>query len=230
MTEEDEGSFLGKPVTLVKHLDGVRQFAAVYSKALGLDDKLAADVALAAWLHDVGKADPRFQLLLHGGDPVKEAASTEPLAKSALVANDRKARERARERSGYPRGTRHELMSVALIERSPEFRAQATDWDLVLHLVASHHGWCRPFGPPVLDPEPVDVSLELAGVCLSGSSDHRLARVDSGVAERFWRLVRRYGWWGLAWLEAIVRLADHRESEREAKEIAPESNGVANDG
>lgn len=217
-TEDDEGSFLGSPFALSEHLAGVRDFAAAFARALALPEPLRDDLALAGWLHDLGKADPRFQLMLHGGDPVREATASEFLAKSVVSATDPEARERARRRSGYPVGTRHELMSVALIEGSETLRARAHDWDLVLHLVASHHGWCRPFAPLVLDPDPVEVKAQIGGVELLGRSDHGLSRIDAGVVERFWRLVRRYGWWGLAWLEAIVRLADHRESEREAYE------------
>jgi len=220
-TEGDEGSFLGSDVSLSRHLNGVRDEAERFADALSLPQELTSDLALSGWVHDLGKADTRFQLLLHGGDPVQEATAAELLAKSAVVATDRIARDRARERSGYPRGMRHELLSVALVQESAAVRERAHDWDLVLHLVASHHGWGRPFAPLVLDPNPRDVSIDFEGTRLMSSSAHGLERFDSAIPERFWMLVRRYGYWGLAWLETILRLADHRESEREAPREEP---------
>jgi CRISPR-associated endonuclease/helicase Cas3 len=97
------------------------------------------------------------------------------------------------------------------------------DWDLVLHLIASHHGRCRPFAPIVVDAAPRAVSLPWKGRTLRASSDTissgmGLEHAASGVAERFWVLVRRYGWWGLSYLEACFRLADHRASENEESE------------
>lgn len=215
-TEGDGGSFISAEVSLERHLAGVQGFARRFAEAVALPAEVVSDVALAGRLHDLGKADPRFQLWLHGGDPVAHALAAVPLGKSAAPMHDRAARERALQRSGYPRGARHELTSVALAEQSEELRARARDWDLVLHLVASHHGYCRPFALPMVDLQPVDVKATLDGVMLATSSDHHMVRIDSSVAERFWGLVRRYGWWGLAWLEAILRLADHRESEQEA--------------
>ena len=91
----------------------------------------------------------------------------------------------------------------------------AADRDLALHLVTSHHGRGRPFAPVVEDPDPVEVELPLFGYSMRTNSRTGLERLDGGVPERFWRLVRRYGWWGLAWLEALVRVADHRRSDAE---------------
>ena len=99
--------------------------------------------------------------------------------------------------------------SDALLHRDENLR------ELVLHLIASHHGHCRPFAPVVSDDECVHSSFELAGYHMEWSGPTNLERLDSVVADRYWKLVQRYGWWGLAWLEAIVRLADWRRSEWE---------------
>ncbi len=95
------------------------------------------------------------------------------------------------------------------------------DVELVLHLIATHHGWCRPFAPVVDDRIAADdprrrVSLTLPdGRALVGDAVTDMEALDSGVGERFWSLVRRFGWWGLAYLEAVLRLADARRSEEE---------------
>lgn len=214
-SDEDDGSFIAAAVALDRHLDDVGRWAGDLARQCGLPQPLVNDLALAARLHDLGKADPRFQVVLRQGSDAAYQADPTPLAKSAGFALTPARRRRARELSGYPEGARHELMSLALIEGAGALVAEAGDWDLVRHLVASHHGWCRPFAPVSLDQHPVVVSHQLDGSALVTGSDHDLARLDAGVPERFWTLVRRYGWYGLAWLEAVLRLADHRASEEE---------------
>ena len=105
-----------------------------------------------------------------------------------------------------------------MLERADAVLARATDPDLVLHLVASHHGWCRPFAP-VEDPGP-EVAIEWAhdGQQLTTSSAHGLASIGATVVDRFWSLTEKYGWWGLAWLETLVRLADHCASRAEQEQ------------
>jgi CRISPR-associated endonuclease/helicase Cas3 len=215
-SEDDRASFTGREIGLAAHLAGVRDHVTDFAARVGLPPKVVADVALAGWWHDAGKADPRFQRMLHGGSEFRACVAPEPLAKSAAVTQDQAARRLIRARSGYPEGARHEVMSLALLESAADALANhAADWDLVLHLVASHHGWCRPLAPCVVDPKPVTVEIEHAGITVTASSAHQLERLDSGIGERFWRLVRRYGWWRLAWLEAVLRLGDHRRSEAE---------------
>jgi CRISPR-associated endonuclease/helicase Cas3 len=199
------GSSYGRETGLQEHLRGCAAKAHLF--ASGLPPKLQRTVRRAAVLHDIGKADPRFQAWLRGGNPVKP---NELIAKSKGSGQNWAVIERARKMAGYPKGARHELMSAVLLAPHAE-DAGDVDFELLLHLVESHHGRCRPFAPVVEDAEPVEVG------CGSwrARSDHGLERVGSGVSERFWRLTSRYGWYGLAYLEAVLRLADQRESEAE---------------
>lgn len=215
--EDDASSSSGsKAVPLPEHLQGVADHARRFAEACRLPPPLAGAVERAGLLHDLGKADPRFQALLRGGRP---APREELLAKSGEMPQGRAAHERARKAAGYPSGGRHELLSIRLAESAPDLLPEDPDLrDLVLHLVGSHHGHCRPFAPVVFDEKPVAVAWKFRDQALAADSDHGLERLDSGVADRFWRLTRRYGWWGLAWLESILRLADHRRSEAEQNE------------
>jgi CRISPR-associated endonuclease/helicase Cas3 len=209
-TEPATSSFNGSAVPLADHLGDVERWARGLADACGVPPRLREDLALAAALHDLGKADPRFQRLLRSGAPTTVAGL---LAKSGLPAADYRARRRAQLASGYPAGTRHELTSVALVADEPWFHEQAHDPDLVLHLIATHHGEARPFAPAPADAPAVQIDLDHRGHSLSTSSDHGLVSPAGGVPDRFWRCVRRYGWHGLAWLEALLRLADHRASQ-----------------
>ncbi len=74
--------------------------------------------------------------------------------------------------------------------------------DLALHVVAAHHGRARPHFPVIESYEP-----ELR--------DDVVAALVREVPLRFDRLQRRYGRWGLAWLESILRAADLLGSEDE---------------
>lgn len=225
-SDEDDAAASGTArVPLFEHLPGVAAYAKRFAAGCGLPNPLIDAIERAGLLHDLGKADPRFQALLHNGNPwVGDVL----LAKSSDIPQGRSAFLRAREAAHYPEGGRHELLSVRLVENVtgllPDDKILR---DSILHLVASHHGYCRPFAPVVFDEEPLNVTLEFNGQTLIHSSDTGMERVDSGVADRFWCLVRHYGWWGLAWLEAILRLADHRRSEAEAAQKEDESDASA---
>lgn len=200
-------------VTLERHLNDVAAIAQRFATNRGLGDDVVENLRCAAALHDVGKADPRFPQMLAGGSEVRFALQEALLAKSQGEPRDRAARQQARLRAGYPDGYRHELLSVAMLELAIASIAPERDPDLVLHLVASHHGRRRPFAPANEPGPSLEVQMSLDGHTLRADAAHQLARFDSGIADRYFRLTERYGWWGKAWLEAILRLADHRASE-----------------
>jgi CRISPR-associated endonuclease/helicase Cas3 len=202
-------------VTLEKHAEGVARWAETFAEMLGVDHIFRAVLARAAHLHDIGKADWRFQYLLYGDEPGEEL-----LAKSGRDwdANQQKA---VHERANLPKGFRHEFVSVALLRNHVEqLLADLTEDQrrLVDYLVGTHHGRGRPFVPVIEDKTPEKVSLRWAGHSLSASSDHGLWHLDSRWTDEFWQLTRRYGYWGLAYLEALLRLADGARSAEEQQE------------
>lgn len=201
--EEDDGSsFRRRAVSLERHLNGVEQRTKDTARRLGLREDLSSDLALAARLHDLGKLDDRFQRLC-GRTPGEEA-----LGKSGL---SWWARRRRAALGDYPRGERHEALSVELMHRHGLHR-KAHDPELVEHLVASHHGWARPFTRVAQGQATIRDTI--FGLDASGSVTHEEAE---RAPARFDRVQRRYGWLGLAWMEAILRLADHRQSDAEER-------------
>jgi CRISPR-associated endonuclease/helicase Cas3 len=217
--EDDSASLIIRdkilPVTLKDHCAGVTRFAVGFAERCGLPAELVRDFELAGRFHDAGKADPRFQDWLYRNSGLNFTPSPRPLiAKTTPTSPE--IIQQTREASGYPKGARHELLSVHLLQHDDALKAQAQDWELVLHLIASHHGRCRPFAPVVDDPNPATVDATLFDHPVRGQTRTDLERLDSGVADRFWRLTHKYGWWGLAYLEAIFRLADHRQSQLDA--------------
>ena len=205
---DEAGSFTATGVSLSRHLEGVGERAGRIAERLGLAREIVGDLRLAGRLHDLGKVDSRFQSQLVGGDPVELAMRHgEPLAKSLPG---------ARRVAGYPAGMRHEIASVAMIESNADVLGLAHDEDLMLHLVGTHHGWGRPLPPIIEDPDPEALSYAWDGHFLTASSDLADGSLALDMADRFWRLVERYGYHGLAWLEAVLRLADHRQSAEES--------------
>jgi CRISPR-associated endonuclease/helicase Cas3 len=213
--EDDTLSEADEPVGLAEHLAAVESAARGFATRC-IEPSLVEHVVTAAGVHDLGKLDERFQALLLGG-PLAAAAAAEPVAKSASIPTSRSLRHAIRAASGLPDGFRHEMLSLQLATIAGFLADDAVGRELASHLIASHHGHGRPFAPVCHDFDPPGVAGTAGNLQISFDQADRSAglpahRVDSGIADAFWSLVRRFGWWGLAYLEAMVRLADWRAS------------------
>ncbi len=234
--EEDDRSQSNQQITLEDHTSHVTTRVARTTKILGTS--LGSMFKLAAQWHDIGKADLRFQAMLGGLTPSETMERPTLLAKSDCRRLTSAERTAIRKRALLPDKFRHEFLSSQLVENFLLNNHDDCDIDtsVVLRLIESHHGFARPFAGVVLDaPQSIEDSVEdsefneVRSIRLNGSEHwpevdldgarraelKPLHRLDSGVADRFWELTRRFGWWGLAYLETILRLADQRASAAE---------------
>ena len=213
--EYDELS-IADPVSLEAHGHDTARIAKMIACAEGIPSRTAEVIEIAARLHDIGKADPRFQNWL---DPNRDHPG--PVAKSDIPRSQWESRRTA---SGWPRGGRHEELSRRLADAWLAEGGHGLDENeqaLLLHLVVAHHGRGRPLVTPVDDRTGIDVSCQIDGSEVVVDAD--LSDADWGQPARFAALNSRYGCWGLALLEAVVRQADHlvsgkaRETELEIR-------------
>jgi CRISPR-associated endonuclease/helicase Cas3 len=186
-TADDDGSrFARARMTLDDHLRDAAAYAKRIVTLLRLGSVEAEAVVLAAKWHDLGKHRVVWQRCIGNRDYA--LAPPIILAKSA-------ERMRSLDLGGY----RHEfgsLLDVLDLARVPEFaRLSADTRDLALHLIAAHHGRARPYFP---SHEAFDAER----------SQNDVEAMAKSVPERFVRLQERYGHWGLAYLESLVRAAD----------------------
>lgn len=173
-----------EPVPWQDHTDEVTAKAEAIVRKLPLPDDVKKAVVLAARFHDLGKKREVWQRSIGNPNPSDWYAKSGKGWKS-------------RDISDY----RHEFGSLLDIQDLPEFKKEQSDdvKNLVLHLVASGHGRARPHFPrdEAFDPEP------------KGKDVNKIA-VE--VVQRFARLQRKYGRWGLAYLESLLRAADYAAS------------------
>ncbi|MDO4888670.1 MAG: type I-U CRISPR-associated helicase/endonuclease Cas3 [Actinomycetaceae bacterium] len=207
--EDDQAgtSSLNRRVTLAQHLAAVGERARQIAANLGLPEELRRVVVDAARWHDLGKVDLRFQAMLFDGSRIAAELAREPLAKSGMPPGDRARRRRALRLSGLPSGARHEAWSETIVTEHLEGLAEPYpgDVELLRHLVASHHGHARPFLPPVDDKGDGVLHAAIGEVAVDVPLP---VGVHLSDADRFAWLNDRYGRWGLALLEAVVRCAD----------------------
>ena len=166
--------------TVKEHCSLVGNAAQRIGKALNLPEASALETA-GCW-HDRGKARSHWQRAagIHQDNP--------PLAKPPD----------GRIRPAMLAGYRHEFGSMAEAERC--VMMECAEFDLVMHLIASHHGWARPGFPDRRQWDPDTPSV-------------RNRKLAYETADRFERLQARFGPWRLAWLEALLKAADAYGSE-----------------
>lgn len=183
------------PVLLDDHGAAVAERARALSGKLGLPAQLQEVLFTAGLFHDAGKSDVRFQRFTLGNTDVNHHLLAKSHQKSI-----RRVRGKASE--GLPTGWRHEQLSAAVAAAHPIDQHQ--HHDLVLRLVGTSHGRGRPNFP--------HTSADLLG-SFAHAEDQLVREARRLFDGGDWDAIiesthRRWGVWGCAYMEALLRAAD----------------------
>lgn len=166
---------------LEEHQSWAERCARRIAQGVGLTSDYAEALAVAARLHDEGKRARRWQLAFNAQIDGIYAKTQGPFIAARL--------------GRY----RHEFGSLPLAERDDGLKSLPPELrDLILHLIAAHHGRAR----PVIETEGCD-----------DAPPSLLEARARDIAFRFARLQKQWGPWGLAWWEALLRAADQQASK-----------------
>lgn len=184
-------------VLLTDHQSHVGERASAIARSLQLPEGFVEAMQLAGEHHDAGKADPRFQRRLGATDNRLLAKSDHRLSFAEVRALE--------DRSGLPARWRHEQRSVAESWVSIE-GSGVQDPQLVARLVGTTHGHGRsgfPHNARGLLTSDDDSAVVAAAITL----------FDDGMWDELIEHTQiRYGPWGCAYLEALLRAADGQVS------------------
>lgn len=222
-TDSDVLSAIGIPITLTRHARDTERHAREITAAVALPEPAAGIAVVAALWHDVGKAHEVFQ------ETMRRANSGVDDNTSVWAKGMRRAHHGRR-------GFRHELPGALAYLHMHDGEANA---GIIAYLVAAHHGKLRvaaqqlPYEASsetfqllgtrdgeVLPAVDLGEGTVVASVTLSlaefrvGSLDGHRAWIDRTIGLRD---DKAFGPFRLAYLELLVRLADWRASEEEAK-------------
>jgi hypothetical protein len=142
-----------------------------------LPPALKRAVIVGARYHDYGKAAVRCQAWLRNGNLLAAEYVPKPIAKSG------KTTLRRQTECGLADGFRHELLSLLFAAKAADVESDIRD--LALHLIASHHGRCRPHAPIVIDKQAACVSFGGFSVCSRERVEKAPHALGSGVASAF---------------------------------------------
>jgi CRISPR-associated endonuclease/helicase Cas3 len=173
---------------LDEHLRWAAEEAESIACRLSLPPEIASALVIAAKVHDLGKNREAWQRAI--GHP-PSGDGWKPWAKSAGRGYDR----------SLVGSYRHEFGSLRQAMHDPEI-SKHPERDLILHLVACHHGWARPH----YEPKHWDIADDV--------SDEENQEIANETMRRMARVQRTYGHWGLAWLESLMRCSDYAASRR----------------